>query len=341
MAFEPVVEARSRNAAFYECLIRMEQDRRAGAAGAGHRSGGGEARPDPAGRSPRARTGGGGTRGLAERAAQPQHLARYHDGPGLVGLDRIADARASRRRRTADRRDHRNRRDPGYRRSARLRHAAEELRQPDRDRRFRRRLHLVPQPAQARRRYREDRRRLRAEHRALGRRSRLRADADRSGAPARNQDGRRMGAGRGVGSDAARLGLRLHPGPADRARILRSGRGTADRGGAAGGGRSTSFLRKQEPIRRGLSFRERCATALPQRKAGGYGSRLRRFELNAATGRKLTLPSSALSTCARGAPACPSSDGADRRCCLLRAQAPGALSGSAARSFPRAAARTA
>ena len=99
--------------------------------------------------------------------------------------------------RAADRRNHRNGRDPGYRRCPRLRHPAEEFRQPDRDRRFRRRLHLVPQFAQARRRHREDRRRLRAEHRALGRRSRLRADADRSGAPAANQDGRGMGAGRG------------------------------------------------------------------------------------------------------------------------------------------------
>ena len=135
---------------------------------------------------------------VAGRAAQPQHLARHHDGSGLVGLDRIADARPSRRRRAADRRDHRNRCDPGHRRRPRLRHPAEEFRQQDRDRRFRRRLHLVPESAQARRRYRENRRRLRAEHRALGRRSRLRADADRSGAPARHQDRRRMGAGRGI-----------------------------------------------------------------------------------------------------------------------------------------------
>ena len=69
----------------------------------------------------------------------------------------------------------------------------EEFRQPDRDRRFRRRLHLVPEFAQARRRHREDRRRLRAEHRALGGRSRLRADADRSGAPAADQDRSRNG----------------------------------------------------------------------------------------------------------------------------------------------------
>ena len=72
--------------------------RRPGAAGARYRSGRRAARPDPAGRSPRARTRGRRTCGLAERAAQPQHLARHHDGSGLVGRDRIADARASRRR---------------------------------------------------------------------------------------------------------------------------------------------------------------------------------------------------------------------------------------------------
>ena len=51
-----------------------------------------------------------------------------------------------------------------------------------------------------------------------------------------NQDGRRMGAGRGVRVDAARLGLRLHPGAADRARILGAAVGAAGRDGVAGGG---------------------------------------------------------------------------------------------------------
>ena len=58
--------------------------RRAGAAGARYRPGRRAAGPDPAGRSPRARTRGGRTCGLAERAAQPQHLARHHHGSGLV-----------------------------------------------------------------------------------------------------------------------------------------------------------------------------------------------------------------------------------------------------------------
>ncbi len=169
MAFEPVVEARSRSAAFYECLVRMEQD-----------DGQVLLAPDIVPVAEKL--------GLirlvdhrvlelvvAELAASPNVQLSlnispgYHDGSGLVGFDRIADARPSRRRRAADRRDHRNRRDPGHRRCPRLRHAVEELRQPDRDRRFRRRLHLVPESAQARRRYREDRWRVRAEHRALGR----------------------------------------------------------------------------------------------------------------------------------------------------------------------------
>ena len=51
-----------------------------------------------------------------------------------------------------------------------------------------------------------------------------------------DQDGRRMGAGRGVRRDAARLGLRLHPGPADRACVLGTAVGCAGRGGVAGGG---------------------------------------------------------------------------------------------------------
>ena len=50
-------------------------------------------------------------------------------------------------------------------------------------------------------------------------RSRLRAHADRSRPPARPQDRRRMGAGRGSRRDAARMGLRLSAGPPDRARL--------------------------------------------------------------------------------------------------------------------------
>ena len=145
--------------------------------------------------------------------------------------------------------------------------------------------------AQARRRYREDRRRVRAKHRSLGRRSRLRADADRSGAPAGNQDGRGMGSGRGVGGDAARLGLRLHPGPPDRARIFATALGDA--------GPGRRCRRRADParhLRSRQSRDDRRQDRVP-----------------------LTLPFSALSTCARGVPACPSSDGAGRRCCLLPA----------------------
>ena len=69
----------------------------------------------------------------------------------------------SRRGRAAHHRDHRDRRDPRHRRDPRLRRARQGSRLPHRDRRFRRRLHLVPQSAQARRRHHQDRRRLRAE----------------------------------------------------------------------------------------------------------------------------------------------------------------------------------
>ncbi len=114
MAFEPVVEARSRQPAFYECLVRMEQD-----------DGQALLAPDIVPVAERL----GLIRlvdhrvlelAVAELAASPnvrlpQHLARYHDGSGLVEHDRVADAGESRRRRTADRRNHRNRRDPGHR----------------------------------------------------------------------------------------------------------------------------------------------------------------------------------------------------------------------------------
>ena len=182
-AFEPVVEARSRQPAFYECLVRMEQaDGQALLA------------PDIVPVAERL----GLIRlvdhrvlelAVAELAASPNVRLSLNISPDTTmdpdwWADRIADAGPSRRRRAADRRNHRNGCDPGYRRCSRLRDPPEEFRQPDRDRRFRRRLHLIPKLAQARRRYREDRRRLRAEHRTLRGRSRLRAYADRSGATA-------------------------------------------------------------------------------------------------------------------------------------------------------------
>ena len=51
----------------------------------------------------------------------------------------------------------------------------------------------------------------------------------------RNQDRRGMGAGRGIRRDAARMGLRLHPGPADRAGVVAAALGGAGRDGVAGG----------------------------------------------------------------------------------------------------------
>ena len=101
-------------------------------------------------------------------AARRASTSRPHRPPIRTGGRRSAPCcGASGRRRAADRRDHRDGGDPGHRRDARLRRAGEGPRLPHRHRRFRRRLHLVPQPAQARRRHRQDRRRVRAEHRAL------------------------------------------------------------------------------------------------------------------------------------------------------------------------------
>ena len=226
-AFEPVVEARSRQPAFYECLVRMEQaDGQALLA------------PDIVPVAERL----GLIRlvdhrvlelAVAELAASPnvrlslnispdttmdpdwwtsiESLMQAHPGAGerliveiteTVAIQDIDDVR-------------------GF--VTRL----EEFRQPDRDRRFRRRLHVIPKLAQARRRYREDRRRLRAEHRTLRGRSRLRAYADRSGEPPADQDGGGMGAGRGSRRDAARMGLRLHPGPPDRAGLAGTAVGCA------------------------------------------------------------------------------------------------------------------
>ena len=216
-AFEPVVEARSRQPAFYECLVRMEQE-----------DGQALLAPDIVPVAERL----GLIRlvdhrvlelAVAELAASPNVRLSLNISPDTTmdpdwwtGIESL-DAGLSRRRRAADRRNHRNGCDPGYRRCPRLRDPLEEFRQPDRDRRFRRRLHFIPKFAQARRRYREDRRRLRAEHRTLRGRSRLRAYADRSGEPPADQDRGGMGAGRGSRRDAARMGLRLHPGPPDRA----------------------------------------------------------------------------------------------------------------------------
>ena len=130
MAFEPVVEARSRDAAFYECLVRMEQD-----------DGQVLLAPDIVPVAEKL--------GLirlvdhrvlelvvAELAASPDVQLSLNISPDTTmdpdwwSLDRIADARPPRRRRAADRRDHRDRGDPGYRRRPRLRHPAEEFRQP-------------------------------------------------------------------------------------------------------------------------------------------------------------------------------------------------------------------
>ena len=169
LVYEPVVEIGSRQPAFYECLMRVRRDD-------GSLLAVNEVVP------------------LAERLG----LVRLLDhrvlelvldelagAPGLkaslnlsaastVDPDWWASLGAMLRAnpgigRAAHRRDHRDDRDPGHRRHPRLCRAREGPRLPHRDRRFRRRLHLVPQPAQARRRHRQDRRRVRAEPRGAPR----------------------------------------------------------------------------------------------------------------------------------------------------------------------------
>ena len=122
---------------------------------------------------------------IDEMAAAPTLQTSFNVSPASTtdpdwwaGLGSLL-AQACRRRRTSHRRNHRKRGDPGHRRDTRLRRPRQRSRLPDRHRRFRRRLHLVPQFAQTRRGHRQDRRRLRAAHHALGRRSRFRAHAHR------------------------------------------------------------------------------------------------------------------------------------------------------------------
>ena len=99
-----------------------------------------------------------------------------------------------------------------HRRNRGLRDACQGPRLPHRDRRFRCRLHVLPQSAAARRRHDQDRRRVRAKPDALGRRPGVRADHDRARAVARSRNRCRVGAGRGNRRDARGLGLRLPAG---------------------------------------------------------------------------------------------------------------------------------
>ncbi len=225
LAFEPIAETVSRQIAYYECLMRV---RRAD----------GSILPASAVIPVAERLGL--VRLLdhrvlellvSEMAAVPalqrqrQRLARLDHRSGLVVDARRAAARQFRRRRAADRRDHRVDGDPRRRRHARLRRPRQGPRLQDRDRRFRFGLHVIPQSAQARRRRAEDRRRLRAEPDALRRRPLVRALAGRARAAARSEDRRRMGAGRAERGAAHRVGLRLSAGRADRSCFGSSGRG--------------------------------------------------------------------------------------------------------------------
>ena len=218
LAYETIVKAADRRPAFYECLMRIR-------------------------RTDGSLIAAGDIVPIAERlglvrlldhrvlelvvdemiadafaAGKLQRLGGVHHRSRLVGRSRLAVTRACGRRRAPHRRDHRKRGDPGHRRNPRLRRPRQRPRLPHRHRRFRRRLHLVPQSAQARRRYGQDRRRLRARHDALGRRPRLRAHFGRTRQAAEIDHRRRVGAGRGSGQNLAGLGLRLSARRADRPR---------------------------------------------------------------------------------------------------------------------------
>src|ERR1700730_10163422 len=62
-----------------------------------------------------------------------------------------------------------------------------------------------------------------------------------------------MGAGRRVRRDAARMGLRLYPGAADRPRLIATALGSAGRVGTAGGEVMLSSLRQQGPTATGIN----------------------------------------------------------------------------------------
>src|SRR5260221_13112336 len=163
-----------------------------------------------------------------------------------------------------------------------------------------------------------------------------------------------MGAGRGSRHHAARLGLRLYSGPADRARVVGAAVGCGQRDGVAGGELEIIFALKISltvvPAKAGthtLCCRDLALglDGFVTTNAGGYGSLLsqgRRMMVSCRDHEKeITLPSSALSTSARDVPASLSSDGEGRRCCLLRAPAPVLFPAQWSPRFRCAAARTA
>src|ERR1700730_3777286 len=157
-----------------------------------------------------------------------------------------------------------------------------------------------------------------------------------------------MGAGRGSRHHAARLGLRLYSGPADRARVVGAAVGCGQRDGVAGGELivvPAKAWRRPGPIRRVLSIKRWGSRLLQQINIGGYGSAFAGTTSCCSFARttmdSLTLPSSALSTAARTVPVPLSSGGEVRRCCLLRAPAPVLFPARWSPRFRCAAARTA
>ena len=168
LAYEPVVNAHSRQPSFYECLMRVRRSD-------GSLLGASEIVP-VAERLGLVRFLDHRVLELVidEMAAAPSLQASVNASPGSTidpdwwtGL-RFAFARACRRSGAPDHRDHRERRHQRRGIHARLCRPRQRSRLPDRHRRFWRRFHVVPQPTQARRRYRQDRRCFCAEYAALG-----------------------------------------------------------------------------------------------------------------------------------------------------------------------------
>jgi diguanylate cyclase (GGDEF)-like protein len=213
LAYETVVASITRLPAFYECLMRVRRTD-------GTLLGASDVVPI-AERLGLVRFLGHRVLELvvSELAAAPALQASVNVSPGRSSIRCCAPIR---RVRAFDRRNHRERRNPRRRRDAWLCRPRQGSRLPHCHRRFRRRLHLVPQPAQARRRYRQDRRRLRGKSHPLRGRPRLRAHAHRPRPAARPRYCRRVGAGRAHGQDARSLGLRVPAGRTCRPRLARA-----------------------------------------------------------------------------------------------------------------------
>ena len=211
LAYQPIVTARSRKVSHYECLLRMIKPD-GSVLTAGHFV--------PA-------TEQMGIVHLVDRFALEATIAQLKAHavtlavnvsgtaavrPGLAAGIRGLYPRREGGRAAPDRGADRNRRPASFRGECPVRFAAAGSGRAGGDRRFRRRLYLVPQPADAARRYRQDRRLLCEGSQPVAGKPGLRAHPGGAGAQLRHQDGGRMGGlGRRCGA-AAEFRRRLFPG---------------------------------------------------------------------------------------------------------------------------------